>query len=229
MLHSEPKDTKLELNGSSIGENNHAPPTTTKDKQRTISKWLGKRLHVDLIDGRTITGILACTDNGPNFILTQADETWNHQPGKIIPTRPQIGSVLINARHVRRIFEGGLLSANFLALCASDYYNNCIFHRNIKSFIVQTGDPSNSGKGGDSIWGVPFEDEIHSDLLHDVRGLVSMASNGPSTNRSQFFITYDKQPTLDGKHTIFGKVIDGFDELEELENTKGRCKISASC
>jgi peptidyl-prolyl cis-trans isomerase-like 3 len=109
---------------------------------------------------------------------------------------------------------------NFLALCASGYYNNCIFHRNIKSFMVQTGDPTNTGKGGQSIWNAPFEDELHTDITHDSRGFLSMASNGPNTNRSQFFITYEKQAHLDLKHTVFGRVIDGFDTLEELENIK---------
>uniref|UniRef100_A0AC34FR56 Peptidyl-prolyl cis-trans isomerase n=1 Tax=Panagrolaimus sp. ES5 TaxID=591445 RepID=A0AC34FR56_9BILA len=107
---------------------------------------------------------------------------------------------------------------NFLALCASNYYTNNIFHRNIKGFIVQTGDPTNTGKGGQSIWGEPFPDELRADIKHDARGILSMASNGPNTNGSQFFITFDKHPTLDGKHTAFGKVIDGFDTLEELEN-----------
>ncbi|CAD5230901.1 unnamed protein product [Bursaphelenchus okinawaensis] len=107
-----------------------------------------------------------------------------------------------------------------MALCGTDYYNNNIFHRNIKSFIVQTGDPTNTGKGGQSVFGAPFEDEISADLTHNARGIVSMASNGPNTNKSQFFITYDKQPSLDEKHTVFGKVIDGFEALEELENTK---------
>nr|XP_054919999.1 peptidyl-prolyl cis-trans isomerase-like 3 isoform X1 [Dermacentor andersoni] len=132
---------------------------------------------------------------------------------------------------------------NFLALCASDYYNGCLFHRNIKGFMVQTGDPtdvalkkqgdiclSNSfgvvlhvasdkgtGKGGESIWGAKFADEIRDELKHSVRGVVSMANNGPNTNGSQFFITYAKQPHLDLKYTIFGKVIDGMDTLEELE------------
>ncbi|KAL7077284.1 hypothetical protein ACQ4LE_002838 [Meloidogyne hapla] len=111
-------------------------------------------------------------------------------------------------------------SENFLALCASGQYNDCIFHRNIKSFLVQSGDPSNRGSGGQSIWGAPFEDEFHEDIKFDARGIVGMASNGPNTNRSQFFIIYDKQPSLDLKYTAFGRVIDGFDTLEELENTK---------
>ncbi|XP_063394364.1 peptidyl-prolyl cis-trans isomerase-like 3 [Cydia fagiglandana] len=106
---------------------------------------------------------------------------------------------------------------NFLALCASDYYNGCLFHRNIKGFIVQTGDPSGSGKGGTSIWGKKFEDEFREDLKHNARGMVSMANNGPNTNGSQFFITYGEQPHLDLKYTLFGRVLDGFEALDDLE------------
>uniref|UniRef100_A0A8C5KUL8 Peptidyl-prolyl cis-trans isomerase n=1 Tax=Jaculus jaculus TaxID=51337 RepID=A0A8C5KUL8_JACJA len=95
---------------------------------------------------------------------------------------------------------------NFLALCASNYYTGCIFHRNIKGFMVQTGDP-----------GKKFEDEYSEYLKRDVPGVVSMANNGPNTNGYQFFITYDKQPHLDMKYTVFGKVIDGLETLDELE------------
>ncbi|XP_022241980.1 peptidyl-prolyl cis-trans isomerase-like 3 isoform X2 [Limulus polyphemus] len=102
---------------------------------------------------------------------------------------------------------------NFLALCASGYYNGCLFHRNIKGFMVQTG----TGKGGQSIWGTKFEDEFRDELKHNTRGIISMANNGPNTNGSQFFITYGKQPHLDLKYTIFGRVIDGLDTLDELE------------
>ncbi|KAG4088412.1 cyclophilin-like protein [Neocallimastix lanati (nom. inval.)] len=106
---------------------------------------------------------------------------------------------------------------NFLALCASGYYDNCIFHRNIKGFMIQTGDPTGTGKGGTSIWGKPFEDEIKPTLKHNRRGIVSMANNGPNTNKSQFFITYSKQSHLDTKYTVFGKVIDGMETLDALE------------
>ncbi|TNM89323.1 hypothetical protein fugu_003557 [Takifugu bimaculatus] len=106
---------------------------------------------------------------------------------------------------------------NFLALCASGFYNDCTFHRNIKGFMVQTGDPTGSGKGGTSIWGRKFEDEFSEHLKHNVRGVVSMANNGPNTNGSQFFITYAKQPHLDMKYTAFGKVIDGLETLDEIE------------
>lgn len=106
---------------------------------------------------------------------------------------------------------------NFLALCASDYYNGCVFIRNIKGFIVQTGDPTNTGKGGKSIWGEKFEDEFKDTLRHNERGMVSMANSGPNSNQSQFFFTYSAQPALDLKYTVFAKVIDGFHVLDELE------------
>ncbi|XP_065226947.1 peptidyl-prolyl cis-trans isomerase-like 3 [Planococcus citri] len=106
---------------------------------------------------------------------------------------------------------------NFLALCGTDYYNGCIFHRNIKGFIVQTGDPTNTGKGGTSIWGKKFADEFKENLKHNERGVVSMANNGPNTNGSQFFITYAAHANLDLKYTIFGRLIDGLEVLDELE------------
>jgi Peptidyl-prolyl cis-trans isomerase (rotamase) - cyclophilin family len=106
---------------------------------------------------------------------------------------------------------------NFLALCAKGYYDNTIFHRNIKGFIVQGGDPTGTGKGGESIYGKHFDDEIHPDLKFDKRGVVAMANAGPNTNGSQFFITYAKQPHLNGVYPIFGRVIDGWETLDLME------------
>ncbi|XP_068924851.1 peptidyl-prolyl cis-trans isomerase-like 3 isoform X8 [Petaurus breviceps papuanus] len=129
-------------------------------------------------------------------------------------------STACNNHHLRFLLDclkSPSSKMNFLALCASNYYNGCIFHRNIKGFMVQTGDPTGSGKGGNSIWGRKFEDEYSEYLKHSVRGVVSMANNGPNTNGSQFFITYGKQPHLDMKYTVFGKVIDGLETLDELE------------
>jgi len=84
--------------------------------------------------------------------------------------------------------------------------------------MIQTGDPSGTGKGGESIWGTTFEDEVRSTLKFNTRGIVAMANSGPDTNKSQFFITYSKQPHLDGKYTIFGRVIDGADStLDAME------------
>ncbi|KAF8720655.1 hypothetical protein AX14_010821 [Amanita brunnescens Koide BX004] len=93
--------------------------------------------------------------------------------------------------------------------------------------MIQTGDPTGTGKGGESIWGGTFEDEIRSTLKFNARGVVAMANSGPDTNKSQFFLTYAKQTHLDGKYTIFGKVIDGGDStLDAMErvpvNNKNR-------
>lgn len=106
---------------------------------------------------------------------------------------------------------------NFLALCASHYYDNCLLHRVIRGFVVQTGDPTGTGRGGTSIWGKRFDDEIRPQLKHHGRGVVSMANSGANTNGSQFFITFAKQAHLDSKNTVFGKVIDGWDTLDALE------------
>jgi peptidyl-prolyl cis-trans isomerase-like 3 len=106
---------------------------------------------------------------------------------------------------------------NFLALAAMGYYDNTLFHRNIKGFIIQGGDPTGTGRGGNSIYGRHFEDEIIETLKHDRRGILSMANSGPNTNGSQFFFSYSKQTSLDGQYTIFGKIIDGFEALDVLE------------
>jgi peptidyl-prolyl cis-trans isomerase-like 3 len=114
---------------------------------------------------------------------------------------------------------------NFLALCASGYYDSSPFHRLIPSFMVQTGGPANPSppenpKGGRSIWGGTFEDEIRPTLRHSARGIVSMANKGPGTNGSQFFVLFDKAPHLDGMNTVFGKLI-GDDSLETLAKIEG--------
>jgi peptidyl-prolyl cis-trans isomerase-like 3 len=107
---------------------------------------------------------------------------------------------------------------NFLALCASGYYDGTIFHRNIKGFMVQGGDPTGTGKGGASIWGGKFADEFREALKHGARGIMSMANSGPNTNGSQFFIvTAEACPWLDGRHTVFGQVTSGMDVVDEIE------------
>ena len=100
---------------------------------------------------------------------------------------------------------------NFVKLARKGYYKNTIFHRNIKGFMIQGGDPSGTGRGGQSIWGKPFEDEFEGPNLHNARGVLSMANKGKNTNTSQFFITYRAVPHLDRKHTIFARVVGGLD------------------
>lgn len=98
---------------------------------------------------------------------------------------------------------------NFRTLAQRGYYNNVIFHRIIPDFMIQTGDPTGTGRGGQSIYGEKFEDEISPQLKHTGAGVLSMANSGPNTNGSQFFITLAPTPWLDGKHTIFGRVKNG--------------------
>ena len=95
-----------------------------------------------------------------------------------------------------------------------------MFHRNIRNFMLQGGDPTSTGKGGTSIWGKNFEDEFDGPLSHDARGVISMANKDKNTNSSQFFITYRPCKHLDRKHTIFGRVVGGLDTLAKIENVE---------
>ncbi|RIA92413.1 peptidyl-prolyl cis-trans isomerase cyp15 [Glomus cerebriforme] len=109
---------------------------------------------------------------------------------------------------------------NFVTHSKNGYYNNVIFHRVIKGFMIQTGDPLGDGTGGESIWGTEFEDEFNRDLKHDRPYTVSMANAGPNTNGSQFFITVVPTPWLNNKHTIFGRATAGMDVIHTIENAK---------
>ena len=135
---------------------------------------------------------------------------------------------------------------NFLGLVAKNYYDGIIFHRVIKDFMIQGGDPTGTGMGGQSLWGAPFEDEFSNELFN-IRGALSMANAGPATNGSQFFIVqnqnmpaqmeeqmvaagYPKEiieayrqggtPWLDHRHTVFGHLISGWDVLDEIANVE---------
>ncbi|CAM0137762.1 cyclophilin peptidyl-prolyl cis-trans isomerase Cyp8 [Umbelopsis sp. WA50703] len=106
---------------------------------------------------------------------------------------------------------------NFVQLAKKGYYKGVSFHRSIKNFMIQGGDPTGTGRGGESIWGAKFPDEIRGKLSHNDRGILSMANSGKDTNGSQFFITYRPCTHLDRKHTIFGKVVGGLDVLNKME------------
>ncbi|MFC4760911.1 peptidylprolyl isomerase [Fructobacillus durionis] len=134
---------------------------------------------------------------------------------------------------------------NFLTHAKDGYYDNVLFHRVINDFMIQTGDPEGTGRGGESIWGKPFKDEFSKELFN-IRGALSMANAGPGTNGSQFFIVQNKHfpkqmkpylgryaeeiatvyqeqggtPWLDGKHTVFGQVVDGMDVVDKIASAK---------
>ncbi len=105
---------------------------------------------------------------------------------------------------------------NFVGLANKGYYNGVIFHRVIDNFMIQGGDPTGTGRGGESIWGKKFNDEIVKEIVFDKEGLLAMANAGPNTNGSQFFITLAATKWLNGNHTIFGKVINGMDVVSAI-------------
>ena len=109
---------------------------------------------------------------------------------------------------------------NFMEHAKKGYYDGIIFHRVIKDFMVQTGDPTGSGSGGESIWNEPFEDEVNATVAFDKPGLLAMANSGPKTNGSQFFITTAKTPWLNMNHTIFGEVVEGYDVVQKIVSVK---------
>jgi peptidylprolyl isomerase len=107
---------------------------------------------------------------------------------------------------------------NFTKLVEKGYYNGTKFHRVIKGFMLQGGDPEGTGAGGNSIWGAPFEDEVSPKVKFDREGLLAMANRGPNTNGSQFFITTGKPSHLNMKHTIFGEVVSGLDVVKKIDS-----------
>ena len=108
---------------------------------------------------------------------------------------------------------------NFVRLAQKGFYKGVVFHRNIRKFMIQGGDPTGTGRGGTSIWGKNFACELEGPLTHSQRGVLSMANKGRDTNSSQFFITYGPAKHLDRKHSIFGQVVDGMDVLDRMEAT----------
>lgn len=103
--------------------------------------------------------------------------------------------------------------ANFEKLANDGFYDGLKFHRVISDFMIQTGCPQGTGTGGP---GYKFEDEFHADLKHDGPGVLSMANAGPNTNGSQFFITHVPCPHLDGRHSVFGRVLEGQDVVDTI-------------
>ncbi|KAG8165760.1 hypothetical protein KVR01_004312 [Diaporthe batatas] len=163
----------------------------------------------------TSTGLTPET-SGERAILS--DEDWMLKPKKIkfkgyARLETNIGEVVIELQTE----TAPKAVWNFVKLAQKGYYRGVRFHRNIKNFMIQGGDPTGTGKGGQSIWGKNFQDEFDGPLTHSERGMVSMANKGKNTNSSQFFITYKPAKHLDRKHTIFGKVVDGLSTLDKME------------
>jgi len=115
--------------------------------------------------------------------------------------------------------------ANFEKLASDGFYNGLKFHRVIEDFMIQTGCPLGNGTGDP---GYSFEDEFDSELVHDAPGVLSMANSGPNSNGSQFFITHVATPHLNGKHSVFGKVLEGQDVVDAIEQGDEMEEVSIS-
>lgn len=115
---------------------------------------------------------------------------------------------------------------NFVTHSKNGYYNGQIFHRVIKNFMIQGGDPTGTGAGGESIWKEDFADEFAKNAVFDKPGILAMANKGPNTNNSQFFITTVPTYWLNGYHTIFGYVINGLDVVKAIENVRTNGKYN---
>ena len=148
--------------------------------------------------GKAVVGVLA----GLGLLMGAANADAANPKAKIDTTKGRIVVELYKDQTPKTV-------ENFVGLAKKGYYNGIIFHRVIPNFMIQTGDPTGTGTGGASLWGADFEDEIVPGLSHDTAGMLSMANRGPKTNGSQFFITLVPTPWLDGKHTIFGRVVEG--------------------
>lgn len=135
---------------------------------------------------------------------------------------PQVALQTTQGEIVFELYEdiAPLAVENFTTHVKNGYYNGLIFHRIIKNFMVQGGDPTGTGMGGESIWKKPFKDEFKSGVIFNSSGILAMANSGPRTNGSQFFITTAPTSWLNGYHTIFGKVIKGSDTLVKLNNVQ---------
>jgi len=114
---------------------------------------------------------------------------------------------------------------NFVFLAKEGFYDGVIFHRIINNFMIQSGDPTGTGRGGP---GYKFEDEFEGNPLKHETGVISMANAGPGTNGSQFFITHSPQPHLNGAHTVFGKVIEGQEVVDQMRQGDTMEKVTVS-
>ena len=126
-----------------------------------------------------------------------------------------VSFVTSRGNFVAEIFEDKVpaTAENFLSLVKKGYYDGVIFHRIIEDFMIQGGDPTGTGMGGP---GYTIKDEFAQGLVHDEKGLLSMANAGPNTGGSQFFITLAETPWLDGRHAIFGKIVEGLEVIAEI-------------
>jgi peptidyl-prolyl cis-trans isomerase B (cyclophilin B) len=155
-----------------------------------------------------------------------ATKQWNAPPSMAIDPKKKYQARIQTARgaitvelHVQHAPK---TVNNFVFLAGEGFYDGIMFHRVIPDFMIQTGDPTGTGRGGP---GYRFEDETKGNPARHETGVISMANAGPNTNGSQFFITHAPQPHLDGKHTVFGKVVDGQDVVNAIRQGDQLTKV----
>jgi len=148
--------------------------------------------------------------------VTQSSSTATNQTGEVVVLKTNQGDISL------KMFPkvAPLAVENFMTHAKEGYYNGLIFHRVIKGFMIQGGDPTGTGTGGESIWHKEFVNEYAPNVTFDKPFLLAMANHGPNTNGSQFFITTVPTEFLNGGYTIFGEVISGKDVVQKIENTK---------
>lgn len=182
--------------------------------RRSKPKWLST-LFLTLLVGLFLTVLVSCGRGKP------APQRYDAPPPMIIDTEKTYYATIKTEKGDIRLLlfddEAPMTVNNFVFLAREGFYDGCTFHRVIPGFVAQAGDPTDTGSSGP---GYTFPDEFSPSLSHDSAGILSMANAGPDTNGSQFFITYAPQPHLDGRHSIFGKVVDGMEVLLSLTSRK---------
>jgi peptidyl-prolyl cis-trans isomerase B (cyclophilin B) len=157
------------------------------------------------------------------------DKKWNNPPEMQIDTdKTYKVTITTNRGDIQLSLYPQLAPKtvnNFVFLANEDFYNGVVFHRVIPNFMIQGGDPTGTGTGGP---GYKFEDEFKGNTLKHEKGSISMANAGPGTNGSQFFITHSPQPHLNGAHTVFGKVTEGQDVVDQIRNGDTMEKVTVS-
>jgi cyclophilin family peptidyl-prolyl cis-trans isomerase len=153
---------------------------------------------------------VCCDDFDNNFICDYNEEIEEPKMNRIATIETNLGKIKIELNEEK----SPKTTANFITLAQSGFYNGIIFHRVIPDFMIQGGDPTGTGMGGSD---QNVEDEFSNGLSHE-KGVISMANSGPGSASSQFFITLKETPWLNGKHTVFGKVVEGQDVVENISN-----------
>ena len=178
--------------------------------RRSKLKWLLTTFLTSLV-GLSLSVLASCGRAKP------APQRYDAPPPMTIDTEKTYYATIKTEKGDIRLLlfddEAPMTVNNFIFLARQGFYDGCTFHRVIPGFVAQAGDPTGTGSGGP---GYTFPDEFSPSLSHDSAGILSMANAGPDTNGSQFFITYAPQPHLDGRHSIFGKVVDGMEVLLSL-------------